>query len=224
VSFETLLPLVAVSGVVDGLHPCAFAVLLFFIAFLLSVEHKRKTILFMGIAFITGVFITYLLIGLGILKVFTLFTPHFVSKAGALLLILVGLIDLKDAFAGTNTLTIPKFASPHIHKTIEQATIPAALVAGLLVGLCAFPCVGGIYVAILGLLTAQATAAEGFVLLVTYNIMFVLPLVLVLLFASNETVIDKIERFQLKHKKTYKVTLGIAMILFGLFILFGGII
>ena len=222
-SFGSLLPLVAVSGVVDGLHPCAFAVLLFFIAFLLSMEHKRKMILFMGAAFITGVFLTYFLIGLGIFKVFTLFTPHFVSKAGAVLLILVGLIDLKDAFAGTSTLTIPKFASPHIHKTIEKATIPAAFIAGLLVGLCAFPCVGGIYVAILGLLNVQATVSEGLALLVIYNLMFVLPLVLVLLFASNPTVIDKIERFQIKRKKEYKTVLGVAMILFGLFILFGGI-
>ena len=222
-SFETLLPIVSVSGIVDGLHPCGFAVLLFFIAFLLSMEHKRKMILLMGAAFILGVFLTYLLIGLGIMKVFTLFTPHFVSKAGAVLLVLVGLIDLKDAFTGTNSLTIPKFASPHIHKIIERATIPAAFIAGLLVGLCAFPCVGGIYVAILGMLNANALGSEGLVLLVIYNLMFVLPLVLVLLFASNSTIIDKIERFQITHKKAYKLVLGIAMVLFGLFILFGGI-
>lgn len=222
-TLESLLPLVVVSGVIDGLHPCGFAVLLFFVAFLLSLEHQRKRILLMGAVFIFGVFITYFLIGLGILKVFTLFTPHFISKLGAFLVILVGLIDLKDAFTGSNTLTIPKFASPHINKTIENATLPAALVAGLLVGLCAFPCAGGIYVAILGLTAANATAFEGMLLLVLYNLMFVLPLAIVLLFASNSTVIDKIEKFQFKHKKGYKLALGIAMILFGLFILFGGI-
>ena len=221
-AFESLLPLVAVSGIIDGLHPCGFAVLLFFIAFLLSLEHKRKSILLMGAAFIFGVFVTYLLIGLGILKVFTFFTPHLISKIGALLAILVGLIDLKDAFAGTNTLTIPKFASPHINKTIEKATIPAALVAGLLVGLCAFPCAGGIYVAVLGLLNAQTTAMQGFLLLVFYNLMFVLPLAVVLLFASNTTFVDKIERFQHRHKKVYKLALGAIMILFGLLILYGG--
>jgi len=223
VSFESLLPLVAVSGIVDGLHPCGFAVLLFFIAFMLSLDHKRKSIMLMGATFIFGVFITYFLIGLGILKVFTFFTPHFISKLGAVLVILVGLIDLKDAFAGTSTLTIPKFASPYINKSMEKATIPAALVAGLLVGLCAFPCAGGIYVAVLGLLNAQATAVEGMLLLALYNLMFVLPLVLVLLFASNPAIIDRIERFQHRHKKAYKIVLGVLMIGFGLLILFGGI-
>ena len=221
-SFETLIPLVAVSGVIDGLHPCGFAVLLFFIAFLLSLEHQRKAILLMGAAFIFGVFATYLLIGLGILTVFTFFTPHFIFKLGAYLVILVGLIDLKDAFAGTSTLKIPKFASPHISKTIEKATLPAALVAGLLVGLCAFPCAGGIYVAVLGLLNAQTTAMQGLALLVLYNLMFVLPLAFVLLFASNPKVIDGIERFQHKHKKTYKTVLGVLMVAIGLLILYGG--
>jgi len=63
---------------------------------------------------------------------------------------------------------------------------------------------------------------QGLALLVLYNLMFVLPLAFVLLFASNPKVIDGIERFQHKHKKTYKTVLGVLMVAFGLLILYGG--
>ena len=107
-----LLPLVVTSGFVDGLHPCGFAVLIFFVAFLLSLKRSRKDILAMGALYIAGVFLAYFLIGLGIFKVFSLFPGHFFAQAGAVLLILLGLLNIKDYFMGGTTLRLPKIATP----------------------------------------------------------------------------------------------------------------
>src|SRR5574340_1412549 len=89
-----LLPLVLVSSLLDSVHPCSFSILLITIAFLFGLQMTRKKILQIGGVYIAGIFVAYLLIGLGILKTLNLFnTPHFMGKLGATLLILFGLIN-----------------------------------------------------------------------------------------------------------------------------------
>ncbi len=219
-----MVPLVIVSGFLDGIHPCGFAVLLFFISLLLSLRKSRRDILFTGSAYIAGVFAAYFLIGLGILRALTLFSPHFMAKAGAALLFAVGAINIFDGLTGRTTLRIPKAFAPVLEKAIGKTTALAAFIAGFLVGLCAFPCAGGIYVAILGLIAAKFTFMEGMAYLVLYNLMFVLPLIIALLFASNEKVVESLERIEAGNKRNFKLVMGAGMVLLSLFILFGGIL
>ncbi|MBI2444886.1 hypothetical protein HYV43_00675 [Candidatus Micrarchaeota archaeon] len=220
VDFWELAALVSSSGFLDGIHPCGFAVLLFFIAFLLSIQRSRTHILLMGGAYIAGVFLTYFLIGLGILKAVSFFPGHFFAIAGSSLLVLIGLISIADGIRGTETLVIPKISKPWINDAIQKATLPAALVAGLLVGLCAFPCAGGIYLAVLGFLTVSTTFWEGVGFLVLYNVFFVMPLILTLLFASNETVLEKLESLETRNRRNFKFILGFLAIALASFILY----
>ncbi|MCL7454073.1 MAG: hypothetical protein M8467_13600, partial [Anaerolineae bacterium] len=57
------------AGLIDGLNPCAFATLVFFISYLAFTGRRGRDILFVGLAFALGVFLTYLLVGVGLLKV-----------------------------------------------------------------------------------------------------------------------------------------------------------
>lgn len=64
--FRTFEPLaVASAGLVDGLNPCAFTVIVFFISFLVLQGYKKRELISIGISFIFSVFLTYLLIGIG---------------------------------------------------------------------------------------------------------------------------------------------------------------
>lgn len=218
--FWQIAALVSSSGFLDGIHPCGFAVLLFFIAFLLSLERSRKHILMMGGAYIAGVFITYFLIGLGIFKAVSFFPGHFFAIFGSLLLVIIGLISIRDGMTGKETLVIPKFTKPWINDAIQKATFPAAFIAGLLVGLCAFPCAGGIYLAVLGFLTVSTTFWDGVGFLVLYNVFFVMPLIITLLFASNEKILGKIETLETRNRKKFKYILGLSAIALALFILY----
>ncbi|NIV37049.1 MAG: hypothetical protein GWN58_48755, partial [Anaerolineae bacterium] len=69
---RALLPLVLASGFLDGFNPCAFAVLLFFIAFLFTIRRTKSNVFQMGAVYIGGIYLTYFLIGLGLLKAITL--------------------------------------------------------------------------------------------------------------------------------------------------------
>src|SRR3989344_4003599 len=83
-----LLPLVGVSALLDSINPCAFSILLLTIAFLFSIGRLRSSILKIGGLYILGIFLVYMLIGLGILQTLHLFnTPHFMAKVGAGLLV-----------------------------------------------------------------------------------------------------------------------------------------
>src|SRR3989344_7738719 len=88
---QWLLPLVLVSSLIDSINPCAFSILLLTIAFLLSIGRLRSSIFAIGGFYILGIFLVYLLIGLGILQTLHIFnTPHFMAKVGASLLIALG--------------------------------------------------------------------------------------------------------------------------------------
>lgn len=186
---------VMVAGLLDGINPCAFAVLLFFIALLFTLKRTRQSIFWMGFTYVLAIYVTYVLIGVGLLKAFTLSSsPHLMAKVGASLVILLGAVHIKDYFFPglPISLRVPKAGEHAIVHWATQATFPAAFVSGVLVGLCTFPCSGGIYVATIGLLQSKLTFLKGFGYLLLYNLMFVLPLVAILIMASSKAVTGKL--------------------------------
>jgi cytochrome c biogenesis protein CcdA len=216
-----MFPLVAVSALIDSINPCAFGILLLTLAFLLSLHKNRATILKIGGVYILGLLTVYFLIGLGILEVLHLFnTPHFMVKVGAVLLIILGGINLINEFFPSFPLKlrIPQNAHAKMAALMHHASFPAAFLLGALVGLCEFPCTGGPYLMILGLLHDQGTYLAGVGYLVFYNLIFVLPLVLILLIASNEGLIAKVREWKQEHTGDMRLWGGIAMIILGFLI------
>jgi len=216
-----LLPLVGVAALIDSVNPCAFSILLLTIAFLLSIGKLRSNVLQIGSSYIAGVFVVYLLIGLGLLQTLHIFdTPHFMASVGAGLLVLLGVINVVNEFvpAFPVKLAIPHAAHRRIAVLMEQASVPTAFLLGGLVGLCEFPCTGGPYLMVLGLLHDQTTYFTGVGYLILYNVIFILPLVLILLLASNESLLGKVQAWQQKRKQAMRLGGGAAMVALGLFI------
>ncbi|MFQ6094746.1 MAG: cytochrome c biogenesis protein [Candidatus Bathyarchaeia archaeon] len=137
-------PIIIVSGLVDGVNPCAFALLIFFLSFLYGVHKTRVDIFKIGVMYVLSLFATYFSGGLGLLRTVTFFgVEHMFSQIGVILIILLGLVNIKDSFMpGSFSLKFPERAVPKVKRLVQRATIPAALVLGGLVGLCAFPCSG----------------------------------------------------------------------------------
>lgn len=214
-----LLPLVGVAALIDSVNPCAFSILLLTIAFLLSIGKLRSNVLQIGSSYIAGVFVVYLLIGLGLLQTLHIFdTPHFMANVGAGLLVLLGAINVTNEFvpAFPIKLAIPHAAHRRIAVLMEHASVPTAFLLGGLVGLCEFPCTGGPYLMVIGLLHDQTTYYAGVGYLLLYNAIFILPLVLILLFASDQSLLGKVQAWQQRKRRTMRLTGGAAMIALGL--------
>jgi len=217
-NLRELLPAVIITSLVDSVNPCAFAVILLLIAFLFTLRQSRGRILQLGLVYIAMIFIVYFGIGLGLLRAVRLSDdPHFVARAGSWLLIALGVINLLEFFFPRFPIKLhmPSFAGERTQQLIKQATFPTTVMAGFLVGLCTFPCSGGIYVSIITLLNAKTTYSWGLVYLFLYNLIFVLPLVVILLGLGNRMVAKRWASWEREHARRIRLWYGIVMVALG---------
>ena len=179
-----LTPLAVVgAGLVDGINPCAFAVLALLLG-ALSASGTRRRVLALGGAYTLGVFACYLAAGLGIVAVVGAagFAPAFRLAAGTVAVVL-GVAVLAAAVLQRRELApaISSRGRERIAGWLGKAPAAgpvAALALGIGVALVELPCTGGVYLGVLGLLAGGAMA-DALPLLVLYNLCFVLPLALI---------------------------------------------
>lgn len=222
---------VVVGGLIDGINPCAFTVLLLFVTAMLAtiqvtsaegINTARTRIIGMGSIYIAAVFLTYLALGVGLLATSALFSRfHAPARIGALLAIGMGLWMLKDVFLPDMgpRLAAPKIVGQWTIDSARKATIPALIVGGFLIGLCTVPCSGAVYLAVLSLLSLQSSAIVGFAYLILYNLMFILPLVALLIAASARPTLNQLAHWNLHHKEWVRLALGGSVVGMGLLIL-----
>ncbi|MDO8726842.1 MAG: cytochrome c biogenesis protein CcdA [Candidatus Methanoperedens sp.] len=219
------LPLVITAGLIDGFNPCAFAVLLLFITFTMGMlqmqTNYRYGLMKVGLIYISGIFVTYVLIGVGLLSTISFIsTTHAVGKAAAFISMILGVVVMKDYFIpGSSLLVIPGSMHASINNWIRRTTSPGVFGAGVLVGLCTVPCSGGIYLAVIGLLSVQTSLAQGILYLLLYNLMLIVPLVIILLASSNRAVVDKMMAWQSRNRTRVKLVMGSFMVAMGFVIL-----
>jgi cytochrome c biogenesis protein CcdA len=213
-----LLPTVLLTGLVDGINPCALAILLFFVSFLFTIRKTRVSVARMGAVYIGVVYVVYFLIGLGLLQASTLLTGHWLGQAGAALLILMGLTSMLGALFPNFPirLEVPERSKESLKTWMYRATLPATLVLGTLVGLHTFPCSGGPYVAVLGLLASQTGFWQGLGYLVLYNLMFVVPLIVVLVLSLDPVLGNRIQAWERSSSKIIRSVTGAIMAVVGL--------
>ena len=224
------LPTVIIAAAVDGINPCAFTVLLLFITAMLatmqageqSLHAIRARILSLGGIYIAAVFLTYLGLGVGLLKALDFFTrEHLPARIGALAAILFGLWMLKDFFLPDLgwRLQAPSQVGTMARQMAKKATVPALVLGGFLIGLCTVPCSGAVYLGVLSLLALQPSALIGYSYLVLYNLIFVLPLVVILIAASARPTLNRLAHWNLHHKEWVRLALGGGVVVMGLLIL-----
>lgn len=227
---QITLATVLVAGIVDGINPCAFTVLLLFITALTttvqvgehSVSGLRGRMLGLGGIYIASIFLTYLALGVGVLASLDFFTrQHFPARIGALLAILFGLWMLKDYFLPELgwRLQAPARVGTIARQMARKATLPALIVGGFLIGLCTVPCSGAVYLGVLSLLALQPTALQGYAYLVLYNVVFVLPLFVILVAASSRPTLNRLAHWNLHHREWTRLALGSGVVVMGLAIL-----
>lgn len=218
-----LFPLLVVSALIDSINPCAFSILLLTVGFLVGLGARRMRVLRIGGAYVAGLFLVYLLIGLGILGTLHIFnTPHFMAKAGAALLLVLGTINLLNFFfpAFPIKIRIPAGAHRAMARLMEKASLPTAFALGALVGICEFPCTGGPYLMVLGLLHDQGTYLAGFGYLILYNLIFIIPLVVILLLASEPALLERVAAWRRRETKAMRFVTGAAMVVLAAIIFF----
>ncbi len=218
---QLTIPLVIVAGLVDGINPCAFAVMVFLLVSIMSISSKKR-MLQVGLVYIGAIFIFYFLSGLGLFalvqvsgfsRIFALVAATVAFVAGALM--------IKDAlYGGTGSrLVIPESKKDTITRYVKEATLPATFVLGILVGMFELPCTGGIYLAIISLLSQEMTIMAGLPLLLLYNILFVVPLIIILAIVYFGLPPERLEAWRTENRVIVRLAMGCLMIAIGIVVL-----
>ena len=211
------------AGLLDGINPCAFAVLVLLLGYLMSVDTKRKMVIG-GLIYTSAVFIFYYLAGLLLTRsVQMLGIAKYFSTFAGILSVLFGLIMLKGIFFPGKgpILAIPESQKSRIDRWIKKGTFPSIFVLGVLVGMFELPCTGGIYLAIISMISLQTDVIGGLLYLLIYNIAFILPLVIILIAVCYGMPPEKVNEWRLEKRFLLRAIVGIVMIILGIVVLSG---
>ncbi len=211
------------AAALDSVNPCDFAVLVLLLGTLLVIG-KRAKVIWAGLAFTAGIFIAYYLMGfllysiLGITVGTRGFRVPFIYAVSALA-ILVGLWEMKDLlwYGKWFSIEVPERWKPKVKALTSSAvTIPGAFAVGVLDSLFLAPCTSGPYLAILTLLSQTTERLQGAMLLLLYNLIFIVPMIgITLLVHFGFTTTARAERWRTaKLGKLHFIT-GLVMLLLG---------
>lgn len=219
---ELTLPLIVFGALGDSINPCAIAVLIFLVTFLISMRKRGWRFLAIGLIYIFFVYLTYFLAGIGLLAaVKSLSITKLLYQLSAVAVIIAGLINIKEFLMPGKgfSLAIPSSKKPIIKRYIQKASIPSAMILGILVSFFELPCTGGIYIAIIGLLAEKATLIQGILYLLFYNLIFVFPLILILFISYFSLSSETINAWRKKNKKWMRLIMGVVMVILGVIML-----
>lgn len=212
------IPVVILAAMVDAINPCEFAVLLILMSTVLASEDRRRA-LYSGLAFSLSIFISYLLMGLGLYSVIASFqlSSAFMKIIGVLA-ILLGLFNIKDYFwyAKGFLMEVPMAWRPQLKKLIRSVTSPiGAFFIGVLVSLFLLPCTSGPYIVIIGMLGQKESYSNAVWLLILYNLIFVTPMIFITLASYLGMNVNKAEEVRVKNLRRLHLIGGIILLVMG---------
>lgn len=216
---------ITAAALADSINPCAMMVLIILLSSLMVMHKEKSRIAMTALSFIAASYIAYFFIGIGLTQAITVTgASQWVVTAVGSIAIVVGLAELKDAFwgrAGGWSTEIPEAWRGKLSKLLLSVTGPAgAFVAGLAVTFFELPCTGGPYLFGLSLIS-QHSETGRFLLLAYYNLIFILPLVIISVLAvASKVSIERAEEFRNRHAKTMHLIVGVAMLAMGVWALF----
>jgi len=217
---------VGMAGFLDGLNPCAFTTIVFFISFLAFTGYRKREMIMAGSFFTIAVFIAYFLIGLGIFK-FLRSMSAFSYAALAINIIIgsiafiLGILSIVDYFkfrkthdAKTSILQLPQSIKNRIHSIVggefrqdkkgrRKALLKIAWIAftsGFAVSILESICTGQVYLPTIAyVLKMPDKHISALSYLLVYNVAFIVPLVIVFILGLFGATSNAFAKFMQKH-------------------------
>lgn len=210
------LGLILGSAAIDSVNPCAIGVLILMISVILGGHKSVGRMMLLGGLYILSIFITYLLAGLGLLFFLgsiPLFVTEYISITVGSIIVLLGLVEIKDYFwyGRGFSLGIPVRFTKKIHELAKNITVPGVILTGAFVAGVELPCTGAPYLAIITILSTNFNLTT-LLMLILYNIVFVLPLVIILLLVAGGTKLPAVKMWKQEARGFMRLAIGLLLI------------
>ncbi len=203
------------AGLLAGFNPCLLAILAFLASAMLSSTGRRRDVLTMVVFFSLGIFVVYIVFGVGLFSILqeksTTATFRFVLAA---ILLALGLMQIEDARrlqSGGTSIFRTDWTKKYIHGVIASRRLSSYFFLGALFSLVRAPCVGGVYIAIIGIISSQGYASSGLFYLMIYNMGIALPVLLLGGIIALGTSPEQVDHFRNKHRVAIRLITGVTL-------------
>lgn len=207
---------VFVAGLLAGFNPCLLAILAFLASTVLASSGRRRDLLTMIAFFSMGIFVVYYIFGVGLFNVLQeKSTAAAFRLVLAAVLLILGLIQMEDARrlnAGRDSLFRTDWAMKYVHGALASKRLSSYFLLGALFSLVKAPCVGAVYIAIIGVISSQGYASSGLIYLMMYNLGIVLPVLLLGVIMALGMSPEQVDDFRNNHKVAIRVITGLTLI------------
>ena len=252
-NFNSFSPLVIFSaGLIDGINPCAFTVIVFFMSFLALQGYRKRELAVIGLTFIFAVFLTYLLLGVGIFQFLYRLEGFFlvsriINFAVGIFSIVLSFLAVYDFYKFKKTgqsegltLQLPQAVKNQIHAVIGMhyrknpaqkegekrgnisKLVISAFITGFLVSLLEAVCTGQTYLPTIVFILKAYKSFRAFVYLLVYNLLFITPLLVIFLCAILGVTSGDFGAFMKKRMGLIKILMAILFFGLGVFLIWRG--
>lgn len=221
---------VVLAAAVDGINPCAFATILFFVSYLAISRRPRRELLLVGLAFTLGVFATYLAVGMGAMSLLRLasgirIVATVIYGAMGAACVVLAVMSARDYVLARQgrlhemSLNLPDGLRERIKGRLRAASgayAGAALVSGLIVSLLELACTGQVYLPTISFVVGMPQLrAYGVAYLALYNVIFVAPLLIILFLAVYGVSASRFQDWFVKNVAATKIVLAVVFLVLG---------
>lgn len=217
------LVVVFIEGLVSFLSPCVLPILPVYLAMLSQntdnegqAKRNRKTLLINTLLFVLGISTTFLILGTGVgfIRPFLMSNKNVFLGLGGLLIIGMGLFYM-------DLLKIDELQrEKRMHYQVKKMNPLAAYILGFTFSFGWTPCIGPMLASVLVVASTSSNALTGYLLIGVYTLGFVVPFLLLAVFA--EKMIELLERVKSKGLSIKRIG-GMLLVLTGLVFLMNGL-
>ena len=204
------------AGLIAGFNPCLLAMLAFLASSMLASTGRRRDILTMVVFFSLGTFAVYIFFGVGLFSVLQEKSTAAVFRSVlAAILLFLGLMQLLDArrlHSGGKSIFRTDWTKKYVHGVVASRSLSSYFLLGALFSLVRAPCVGGMYIAIIGMISSHGFATSGLIYLLIYNLGIALPVLLLGGIIALGMSPVQVDNFRNKHRVAIRLITGITLL------------
>jgi cytochrome c biogenesis protein CcdA len=222
---ELPLGLFITTGIISGINPCVFSVLIFLMG-TIALTASRGRALAIGVTYIATVFVVFFLTALAVVqfvRVIGASNLALTKTAIGIFLLVVGIVSIKDFFWYNRwfSFKIPTFTKHSISTLGKTGSFLAIMGLGFIATVAALPCTIGPFTYFSTTYLTSMPAMQNNLYTALFSLAFVLPMILVFtaIFAVKVST-DRAEEWRLKSARYMRLVAGLLMVSFGLLLIF----
>lgn len=221
-TLNQVLPIVISMALADSVNPCTFSIFTALLLMTFSLSKEKKKVWIVGLPFIFSIFLSYMLLGLGLVKIFS-YIPG-IKYVIVLLGLSFGIFSILSGWGEEFKSPLPRKFKEITENIIEEASKAinpiTSAIAGFIISFTLLPCSSGPYLVATASLSKLHNYMLSFLLLMLYNFIFIIPLLLIIVFiVFFSTKLRVIKIWRTKKLGIMEIISGVLLILVSIYAL-----